>query len=370
VDTPGQSQAYAVTRRAGGAVAAPRQLGSAQQTLALGYDGAALELVTGTGGSRRSCCTSAQAVQITAGGVLQRPRTLVGGLAGATQASLLTLGNGSMLAAVATERGVWVVQSAHSNRFGAQHRMTAAGQLPQALSAAWLGGQSTIVAWTAALGPTTPARSINYALGTKSGAPHRVQTLLTVPAGHRIDDLAVARRGSGATAAWVESWFDGRGAFHSVVRAADVAATPGVRTLSSADASASGLEFASDPAGDQAVAFKTCRQNGSCTAHAAVRGASSSFGRTVSFGALDPSESPATAVGPHGRTIVAWVRGGRPMAVAGAAGTGRFGAAQALSSSLFAYDMTVAFGPGRDAVAAWSQGTLNPSEVGAPYRAP
>jgi hypothetical protein len=370
VDTPGQSQAYVGVRTAGGRLSAPRQIGSAQQTLALAYDGSALELVIGTGRAGGTCCTSAQAVQMTAGGAVQRARTLVGGLAGSTEARLLTLGNGAMLAAVATERGVWVAQSSHSNRFGAQQRLTARRQMPQAMSAAWLGGQSTVVVWTAALGPTTPARSIYYALGTKSGAPRRVRTLLAVPAGHRIDELAVARRGSGATAAWVESWHDRRGAFHSLVRAADMAAKPGIRTLSAADVPASGVDLASDAAGDQAITFKTCRQNGSCTTHAAVRGASKSFGRTTSFGALDPSETPATAVGPRGQVLVGWVRGGQPMAAAGAAGSGRFGTARPLSSTLFAYDLTVAFGPGRDALAAWSQGTLNPSVVGAPYRAP
>jgi hypothetical protein len=370
VDAPGQSQAYVGMRSARGGVSAPRTIGSAQQTLALTYDGSALELVTGIGRAGRACCTSAQAVRMTAGGALQRPRTLVGGLAGATEARLLTLGNGAMLAAVATQRGVWVIQSARSNRFGIQHRLTAPKQMPQSLSDAWLGGQSTIVAWTAARGPTTPARSIYYARGTKSGAPRRVRTLLAVPSGHRIDELAVARRGSGATAAWVESWHDRHGAFHSLVRAADVAAGPVARTLSSADVPASGLDAASDTAGDQAITFKTCRQNGSCTAHAAVRGASKSFGRATSFGAQDPSETPATAVGRHGQVIVGWVRGGRPMAAVGAAASGRFGAARALSDTIFAYDLTVAFGPGRDALAAWSQGTLNPSVVGAAYRAP
>jgi hypothetical protein len=239
--------------------------------------------------------------------------------------------------------------------------------VPQAMSAAWLGARSTIVAWTAALGPTTPARGIFYALGGKQGPPRRVRTLLTVPAGHRVAELAVARRGSGATAAWVESWYDRRGAFQSVVRAADVTAKPGVRTLSSTDVPASGLDVAADPAGDQAVAFNTCRQNGSCTAHVAVRGASATFGRAISFGGIDPSETPTAAVGGHGRVIVGWVRGGVPMASVGSASRGRFSAGHALSSTTFAYDLTVAFGPGRRAMAAWSQGTLNPSVVGAPY---
>jgi hypothetical protein len=38
-----------------------------------------------------------------------------------------------------------------------------------------------------------------------------------------------------------------------------------------------------------------------------------------------------------------------------------------LSSTTFALDLTVGFGPGRQALAAWTQGTLNPSVVGAAY---
>jgi len=83
-------------------------------------------------------------------GAVARPRTLVSGLAGATQGRLLTLKNGAMLAAVATERGVWVVQSARANRFGGQHLLTRGGLMPETLDAAWLGGQNTIVAWTGA----------------------------------------------------------------------------------------------------------------------------------------------------------------------------------------------------------------------------
>jgi hypothetical protein len=74
------------------------------------------------------------------------------------------------------------------------------------------------------------------------------------------------------------------------------------------------------------------------------------------------------AVGSRGQTIVAWIRGGRPVAAAGSARNRRFGATRTLSSrAQFAADITVAFGPGRQALVAWSQGTLNPSVVAAPY---
>jgi hypothetical protein len=369
VDTPGNSQAYVASRSPGGSVAAPLAIGSAKRILGLSYDGSALELLTGISPSALSCCSCAQAVWLTANGTLQRPHTLVGGLAGFTQGRLLALKRG-MLAAVATERGLWVVQAARSNRFGGQHRLSRTGQFVVSMDAAWLGGQSTIVAWTSANGPagTAAPRKVSYALGSKKGAPHKVQTLVTVPIGHRIDELAVARRGSRATAAWVESWYDKKGNFHSEVRAADVAANPGIRTLSSPAQPASGMAMASDAAGDQGIAWKSCRSTGSCTAQAAFRGAKTTFGRTVSFGSLDAGEIPAVAVGPKGQAIVAWVRGGVPMASVGSAPRGRgFDSTKALSNTRFAADITVTYGPRRQAIAAWSQGTLNPSVVGAAY---
>lgn len=370
VDTPGDSQAYVTSRSARGVVGNPLAIGSAQEVIGLGYDGSALELLTGTAPSSLACCSAVQAVRLTGGGAVGRPRTLVGGLTGPAYGQLLTLGNGGMLASVATERAVWVVQSSRGDRFGSQHRLGSASQIPQSMASAWLGGESTIVAWTSAKGPTGVAepRTINFALGSRRGAPSKVKSLLTVPGGHRIDQLEVARRGSGATVAWVESWDDRRGNFHSEVRAADVAANPGIRTLAGSSAPASGVDIAADAAGDQEVSWKSCRPNGSCTVSVAVRGAKSTFGPYSSFGQIDPAQTASVAVGPAGRTIVAWIRSGRPMAAVGSAGNRRFGAVRTLSSrALFASDLTVAYGPRRTAIAAWSQGTLNPSVVGAAY---
>jgi hypothetical protein len=352
VDTPGVSQAYLTIRSAGGAVSPPFAIGSARQLLALAYDGSGLELITGTSPQGLTCCSAAQAVRLTAGGSFQRPRTLVGGLTGATEGQLLTLGDGGMLAAVATERGVWVVQSATTNRFGAQQLLTGAGQMPETLAAAGLGGQSTIVAWTAATGTVATAqpRSIYYAIGSRSGPPRQVRTLLTVPAGHRIDELGVARRGSGATAAWVQSWFDRPGNFHSEVDAADITAHAVIRRLSAPNEPASGVTIAGDAAGDQGIAWQSCRSNGSCTAQAALRSARAGFGRTQSLGPADPAQTQALTVGPGGQVIAGWVRGGQPVACAGSARQGTLGAVQTLSSSPYAHDLTVAFGPGRTAL--------------------
>ncbi|MGZ4194698.1 MAG: hypothetical protein ACXVRW_19845, partial [Solirubrobacteraceae bacterium] len=116
VDTAGVSQAY-VTLRGPGASGNPVAIPGAQRVLAAAYDGGSLELLTGAASADQTCCSSAQAVQVSAGGRVARARTLVSGLAGATQGQLLTLKDGQMLAVVATERGVWVVQSAKANRF-------------------------------------------------------------------------------------------------------------------------------------------------------------------------------------------------------------------------------------------------------------
>jgi hypothetical protein len=369
VDTPGVSQGY-VTLRPGGAGGAPGNpiaITGAQQILAATYDGGSLELLTGAAPGKQTCCSSAQAVQVGAGGAVSRARTLVGGLTGATQGRLLTFKNGAMLAAVATERGVWVSQSAKANRFGGQHLLTHGGQLPETLDAAWLGAESSIVAWTSARGVAGQAapRSITYALGAKTHAPRGPKTAVTVPAGHRIDELGVAARAGGATAVWVESWSDQSGAFHSVVRAMDIAPHATVRNLSAANRLASGLSFTGDVAGDQAAAWQSCTAQAACETQADTRSAKGSFGPVRTLGAIDASQEPATAVGAHGQVLVGWVRGGHPVAATASGAGRRFGSPVTLSSTTFALDLSVAVGSGGSELAVWTQGTLNPSVVGA-----
>lgn len=371
VDSPGVSQGYVSLRPAHGAPGNPIAVAGSSQVLAASYDGGRLELLTGTARSDQTCCSSAQAVQVGGRGAVARPRTLVSGLAGATQARLLTLKNGAMLAAVATERGVWVSQSAKANRFGAQHLLTRGGLMPETLDAAWLGAENTIVAWTGAKGVAGQAapRSISYALGARSHAPRGVKTAVTVPAGHRIDEMEVAARAGAATAtaAWIESWFDRRNTYHSIVRAMDIAPHATVRDLSPAGRLASGLSFAGDVAGDQEVAWESCTAQASCETQADGRGAKGSFGAVRTLGAIDASQEPSVAVGAHGQALVGWVRGGRPVASTASSAGGRFTGPATLSSTTFALDLTVAFGAGGAGLATWTQGTLNPSVVGAAH---
>jgi hypothetical protein len=147
----------------------------------------------------------------------------------------------------------------------------------------------------------------------------------------------------------------------------DIAPHPLVRDISPANRLASGLSFAGDVDGDQAIVWQSCTAQDACQTQVAGRPAMGQYGSLRTLGAIDPSQEPSVAVGSHGQVLVGWVRGGTPVA-ATAAGTGRaFGAPVSLSSSTFALDLTVGFGPGRQGLAAWTQGTLNPSVVGAAY---
>jgi hypothetical protein len=371
VDTPGVSEAYVALRPGHGAPPGrPIAIPGAQRILDAGYDGGSLELLTGTAPTTATCCSAAQAVQVSAGGRVARARTLVGGLAGATLGRLLTLKNGQMLAAVATERGVWVVQSAKANRFGREHLLTRGGQMPETLAAAWLGGENTIVAWTAATGVAGAAapRGISYATGSRTRAPDKVRQAVLVPAGHRIDELGVAAsHGGGATAAWVESWYDAKGGYHSRVRAMDIAPHAAVRDISPPNRLASGLSFAGDVDGDQAMAWQSCTAQDACQTQVAARPATGQYGAPRTLGAIDPSQEPAVAVGAHGQVLVGWVRAGKPVAVTAANAARPFGEPVTLSATTFALDLTVGYGPGGQGLAAWTQGTLNPSVVGAAY---
>ncbi len=95
----------------------------------------------------------------------------------------------------------------------------------------------------------------------------------------------------------------------------------------------------------------------------AGRAAGGSFSGARTLGSIDPTQQPSLAISPSGQLIAGWTQGGRPMASVG------FGKPQALSSTTYAYAVTVAYGPKHVALATWDQGTLNPSVVAAAYRA-
>jgi hypothetical protein len=373
LDNPAVSNAFVTVRSPGGAVGKPLHVPGAQQILSLTFDGSSIELLIGTSPAGLTCCSSAHVVQLTNRGRFTGARTLVSGLVGDSLGQLVTLAGGPVLAAVASGNGVWAAQSASGTRFAAAHRLTAAQALPESLSATSLGADKSIVAWTAASAPRALAGSIFIATGTKTSAPRRARVALTVPAGHRIDQLGLAATASIPAVTWIESWFDRQGAYHAEARVADLTGRPLVRTLSRANQVVSGLAFAADPVGDQAVAWKVCPTLRSCTLQAALRRRGASYAAPASLGPIDPSQTPALAVGPSGEALLGWVRLGHPVvavspAVAAASHrSARFGAPRVLSATTYAADLTLAAGPAQKAIAVWTQGTLAPSVVGDAY---
>lgn len=366
VDTPGRAQAYVSVRSGQGTVGTPVAITGAAQILDAVYDHGSLQLLTGTAASGQTCCAGAAAVTVGADGTQTAPRTLVGGLTGTTLGRLVPLADGHTVAAVATERGVWVIQSRGHGQWGPQHLLTLGGKMPESLATARLGANGSALAWTApkGLAGTVSPRTIFVATGARGAAPRRVRTAVTVPAGHRVDELGIAARGSAVTLAWVETWFD-RSGYHAVIRATDLVPHATTRTLSPAGPTASGLRFSGDPAGDQTIVWQSCAAVDACAIRSASRTAHGTFGASRTLGPADPDQSPALAVSPSGQAISAWTLGGHPMAAVRRGAGGRFGGAARLSPTLYAFDMTVAFGANGQALAAWSQGTLNPGVVGA-----
>ena len=337
--------------------------------LGLTFDGPSLELLTATSPQDLACCSRAAAVRVSSGGAFARPHTLVSALDGTSLGQLVTLADGQIVAAIASANGVWAAQSVSGDRFAGVHRLTVSSDLPETLAATSLGGEKSIVAWTTGSGAAGEAspRSIYGAIGSRLSPPSRSRALVTLPSTRRIDELAVAARGSMPTLAWIQSWFDSGGNYHAQVDAADIGSRLRVRALSPAGQIASGLAFAGDANGDQAAAWKICQSDGTCTLQVSARGAKGSFSQPVSLGSIDPSQTPSLSVSPNGEALVGWVRLGHPVAAVSQPASTRFGATEVLSATTYALDLAVAFGPKHQGLAAWTQGTLAPSVVAAAY---
>ena len=349
----------------------------AQRTLALAYDGATLVLLVGSSPRGLACCSSVDAVRAASGGGFGVPRRLLRGLTGATVARLVSL-PGRLLGAVATERGVWVSQSGGDGHFGPARRLTGSDVLAEALDATTLAGNQSVVAWAAwtgnpkVPGATTPpgARSIVIATGSVQHAPRAPRPVITVPADHWIDELALAGNGRLPTVAWVESWYDAAGLYHSQLEVADVGASVRPIIVSLPGELASGIAFASDAKGDQVLAWKGCTVAGACVLHDALRGVRGPFGAPQLLGSADASQVPAAAVGPSGQAA-------RRMDPAGPRARRRRPSAarvasvplEVVSRTNFAADLSLAFSPLGQALATWTQGTVAQSVVGAVYQA-
>jgi hypothetical protein len=386
-DDPASSDAFVALRsaaRKGGLAAGksgrPRQVPGAQQILDLAYDGTSLELLAGESPPGESCCSSVHALAWAGSGRFRSSRQLVAGLAGATLARLVNL-PGRLLAAIATERGVWVsqtpaaqpdgTQTAATRGFGAAKRLAPANELPQALDATSVAGRQSILAWTARTGQSTEPgpRTLYVSTGSPGRAPARVRAAIVVPLGHSIDELALAAGPSAPTVAWIESWYDVLGGYHSQAVVADLARTVRPRTLSPAGELASGLALAGDARGDQALSWKACTSTAACAVRAALRPARGRFTRVQRLGAVDASQVPAITIAPTGEALLGWIDQGHVLAAQAPRAGGHFGSAQTVSRTNYAADLALAFGPAGEALAVWTQGTLAESVIGAVDRA-
>ncbi|MDQ6744932.1 MAG: hypothetical protein M3Z27_02780 [Actinomycetota bacterium] len=363
-DDPASSQAFLSLRRAGGGFGAPLVLPGAQQTLALAYRGRDLIALAGASEPGLACCSLVQAVGPVRGNSPGPSRTLLGGLAGATTARLLALPR-RLLAVVATERGVWAAQSPPgSDRFGAARLLSGLRQLPQAMDAVALPSGQTAVAWAARQDAVTAPgpRTLYLARGSLRGAPGRGRALLSVAPGHAIDELGLAAGAGVPTVAWIESWYDRGGSFHAQVKVADLTPKLRPRAVSPARELAAGLAFAGNGAGAQVLSWKGCNSAGGCRMRVLLRRRGAVFGSLRRPGRIDPSETPAVAIATDGHAAVGWIRDG---AVVAATTSGRrLGAPRLVARTAYATDLTLA-ATRRGALAAWTQGTLAQSVLGA-----
>lgn len=346
----------------------PRRIPAAQQVLSLAFDGPHLELLLGTSARGDSCCGSVQAVSTSTRNLAGR-HTVVGGLAGATLGHLVVL-PGRLLSVVGTERGVWVAQSGGNGRFGPTRRLTQANLSPESVDATSLSGGHSVVVWTAQPGLGGPGPSTIYqATGTTAAAPSSPRAAITVPTGHVIDELVVAGRGSVATVAWIESWFDLAGRYHSQAYAADLKGQPSPKRLSPSAGLASGLAVAANGGGAQVITFRSCAVVGTCALQAVLRSATGGFGRTARVGAIDSDQAPAVSEGSGGQALIGWIDQGHVLAATAAAKTSRLGPTKTISNTGFGADLTVAYSPTGGALAVWTQGTLSEGVLGAVYHA-
>jgi hypothetical protein len=364
-DSPWVSQALLALRTPSGRISRLRVPG-AKEVLDAAFVGQSLELLTGSSPADQSCCSAAQAVA-TRGSAFTTRQRLLTGLTGATVGDLVTLPGARVLAVLATDRAVWAGQTQRGGRLRPVRRLSGPSSWPQALAAAGLPGGRDAVVWSGAPGLTESAASVLVATGTAKRPPRAPRLAVNLPAGYAVDGVAVAPSRRGATVAWVESWFDSTGAYQSQVAVADLTARLHPVTFQFPGEVVGGLVLVADRAGDQALAARTCDSLGSCGVSVLTRSARGSFGRPQPLGAIDASQEPVAAVSARGAAVIGWVDQGQVFASGRRSASARFSAPRALPGVSDAADLTLEFASGRQALAAWDQGSLAPSVMGASY---
>ncbi len=377
VDNPAISTAFAARRAAGGRVTGAQAVPGAQQALGLAADSGSFDLLTGESAPNQACCGSVSVVRMSAAGRFGRAHRLLGGLSGAAAGQLLNV-SGRLIAAVATGRGVWIAQSSKAGRFGAAHLLTSSDARPEAMSAAPLAAGGAIVAWTERDRRSSAPRQVFVASGATDSAPGGAHAALSVPSAHRIDELSIAGSATpagggpahaiGPTLAWIESWYDKRGGYHSQVQVADLAHPTQTRSFAVPREIASALSFAESARGDQLLSWKACDIGGSCSVRVVLRRAGRKFGTPSRVGSVDTGEEPAATLAPDGTGLVGWIDRGQVLAAALPRTRARLAAPRVVSGTGLDDGLALGFGPTGTALAVWSEGTSAPEVFGAVYK--
>lgn len=364
IDAPASAHAAVILRGQRGGFHPLRLIREAQQILAIAAEPRAggFTLLAGSASPGLVCCSTVTAID-SAG----RSQPILSGLGGATQARLVTIG-GQLLAALATERGVWVAHStAGHGGLGSAQQLSGSEQFPQSLALTPLSGGGSLVAWTARTGgPTVPGpRTIYLAQGSGGKPPAVGRAAVSVSPGHQIDELGLAGAPGEPTVVWVESWFARGGAFHSEVRAAALSSRFRPVRLSDSGALAEGLSVSAGGQGVELAAFSQCaRRSGRCAATGVKRLGRRSFGAPQRLGALDAGQALSGAVTGDGRAVVGWISAGHVLAAAAPAQGRGFEPALRISSTNLASVLALAPGPGAGAVAVWNQATVSQQVFG------
>jgi hypothetical protein len=368
-DHPSTSHGFEAIRSPSGKTARARQIASSRQLLDLTYDGKDLSLLTGTASRNQLCCSSARLVELD-DGKLAPGRVVASELVGASVGRLLALPKGKLLSAIATAEGVWVELASPKGRPGPARLLTPKAAVPQTLAATALKGNKTLVAWTAAAAQPAPAPppGIVVAGGSATALPDRPHIAISAEAGHQIDELALGRGRSGATAAWIESFYDADGILHTEASIADLTRSVRVKSFAVDGQLASGLSLASNSGGAQVLAWKICDVSGSCSVEAVTRDSGKRFGPPARLGSADASEAPVAGISAGGVGLVGWIDRGHVIAAARGRGARQFTPSREVSSTNFAADLTLGFGRANTALAAWTQGTFAQSVMGAQFK--
>lgn len=358
-DRPGGATASVALIPGAGKPARARRVPHARQVLDVAYLGGTLQILSGTSGGGLACCTRIQTLALGTRG-FSAPHSLIQGLAGVSTGQLLASGTGS-LALFASSTGVWAARAGRDGRYGATHRLTAAGTSPQSLLAMTLHGGGPLVAFTEVpLQPASadPGPTVMVSRGHAAGLPPTPQPAQIFPAETDLGALALAANPSAPVLGWVADTGDGTGANQSEVALATVGSSPmRPRTFTMPGQTESGLAGAADNSGDELFAWQSCDAVPVCHVLAVSRPRHGRFGSARPLSTIDAGTQPAVAVGANGAAAVAWVQGGRIYVTRRVSWNRRFSTPVRLIGAGPASNLSLIAGPSGRLLAVWAAGT-------------